>query len=201
MGNDVAMKGKVPNMAQWEEYYRRWAKKMVSAMEKGHSYHDCEDAVEEAFLKFLQRTDAAQFTTLPAMESGWYSMVLWHAKGNLSHKRQHAKRFEDHHRKAAAEWRVANAHEAATPLDDDIRKVAAYETLVKLCAKKGIKKSNVEAYIRGYLYREPSEVVARECGIKVNNYYQIVKRMNDLLAREGKAVFRDIRRRLFIGAA
>lgn len=197
---DDSVKIPYPTQEKWSEFFAQWAKPIAQALGSRHCEMDREDAVVSAFTKLMARS-YEDFPHHPDTERGWYSCLLWQAKGALSHLYEN-KAIRDKHHKLAMDERL---HESISvtrcSIDQDVRQTAAFETLFELCSNAGIKSENVVAYCRCYLEGEDSKSVAKALGITTNNLYAIRFRIERLLAAKGRELFRQKQRQAFLVAA
>ena len=198
---DAVTKIQYPTQDTWGKFYQDWNKSLVEGLGNQHDLMDRQDAVSDAFVKLMMRKDKGEYVHVPETEREWYGCIKWQAKACLSHAYGSRTTREKHHKAAMVEW-IANTPVACScNIDSEVRAAALYRTLREVCREAGMKKVNVEAYIRWYLNGENSADVALELGTTVQNLHVIRFRVEKLLREKGWGKFVAVRAQMFLEAA
>lgn len=189
-----------PTVRTWEAFFASWFDDLVDSLDNRFSRADREDAVVSAFVKLMAKPES-EYEHVPETEHEWFGNVLWQAKSALSRQKVSRETWTRHHEQATRDGFLTLSRGSYCGIDEAVRAKAAFATLRTLCERAKMKESNVEAYVRWYLFGESSEKVAADCGTNPNNLYAIRHRIEKLLALEGRETFGRIRRRLFLEVA
>lgn len=189
-----------PAAREWARFFSDWFDSIVDSLDARFTRADREDAVVGAFVKLMAKPKS-EYGHVPETERDWYGNVVWQAKAGLSRMKVSRETWGRHHEKAALEGCLAPRGVPYCGIDDRVRAKAAFETLEELCAGAKMKRTNVDAYVRWYLFGEPCDKVAEAYGTNPNNLYAIRHRIEKLLANGGREVYGKIRRRLFLEVA
>lgn len=198
----------LPDFDDWARMYKKWSDTMAKSLWSYGNYEECREAVHEAFLKAMGRSDHLHLRDelTPKTEGCWYGFLRNQAKGVLSNHHRYTKRFETIKEYALAEetieeddWGDVDDSDAlvATPAKYK-RDINWYEkrmrkTVEDVCREAGVSERNIyafELYVLDEL--DGRDVVDAIPSVKnVNNLYQIKNRiMNLLMASAGR--FEDI---------
>lgn len=174
----------VPTLECWGELYSRWFKLLVRALGMYASKSDCEEAVQEAFLKVmglspnLKLRKPLEAKTLKK----WYGFLWWHARGILAHMQGKAARIE-----------LREEIEGCSTLTNRVGRAEYLRRVIckavdEVCGHW----QDAEAKARAFVMFELDELSAEEVVAAVpetlnpNNLYQICSRVRLALAREAR---------------
>ncbi len=174
----------VPTLERWAELYSQWFKLLVRALGMYASKPDCEEAVQEAFLKVMGFSPNLKLRKPlePKTLEKWYGFLWWHARGILAHMKGKA---------------------ASTVLMGDIRGPSMLTnrvgrlTYLRRVICKAVDEvcrhwQDAEAKAKAFVMFELDELPAEEVVAAVpetlnpNNLYQICSRVRLALAREAR---------------
>jgi len=188
----------IPSVLLWSEMYDKWHKKMAASLRNRGSASDCEEAVQDAFLKVmgLHPTLRLSDPLVPKTEGGWYGFVRFQAMGALSHMNERSRRFAPLKEYKLAEgtfeeddW--GDVDDADEPhqggcgwsCDREWLHEEFHRILRDLCREKRIRDYRREAFVRFELDDESGEEVVRSVPeIKnANNLYQLHRNIMKLI--------------------
>ena len=148
------------------------------------------DAVEEAFYKLMFKKDRDAYEKAPETESDWFYALRWHARAELSHRRErderHARYVEE---SAMALANVFACGHQGEEMDAEIRSRALVRALETLRKEQDISRRDLDIYTS----IETGEVSGRELATRYNttsdNVYVIKYRVGRLLRKYGPRCF------------
>ena len=187
-----------PSVAKFGEFYARWNKSLVNALNGKFSLADREDAVQHAFMKLMFHKKAEDYKHLPETERDWFGNFLWQARAYLSNLAKSKKVWEGYHKCAYNEGYLTSGSGKFCTIDDEVKTKSVWDTLYSLCKEANIRDELVEACVRWWINNESSDLVEKETGIKANHLYQIRFRIKKLLDEKGVAKFKEFQRKNFI---
>ena len=180
--NETDTEKLIPTLERWVELYSQWFKLLVRALGMYASKFDCEEAVQEAFLKVMGFSPNLMLRKplKPKTLKAWYGFLYWHARGILSHMKSKAARFE-----------LKEDVEAPSMLTNRVGRLEKMRHIIckaveDVCGKW----RDAEAKAKAFIMLELDELSAEEVVAAVpetlnpNNLYQICSRVRLALARE-----------------
>ena len=77
-----------PDSAAFGVMHEKFFEPLVNSLNHAYSFADREDAVEEAFYKLMFKKDRDAYEKEPETKSDWFYALRWHARAELSHRRE-----------------------------------------------------------------------------------------------------------------
>ena len=186
----------IPTLEQWGELYDLWFKLLVASLASYASQLDCEEAVQEAFLKVMGLSQNLKLRKPlePRTLNEWYRFVQWQARAVLSHMKAKALKYE--YSLPLEEILPTRATDRCSRLDY-IRQILC-EAVHKVCQKWKDSDAKSNAFIRFQLDEMPAADVVREIPevLNTNNLYQLSARIRRALAEEAErpdSLLRELR--------
>lgn len=179
-----------PDSAAFGVMHEKFFEPLVNSLNHAYSFADREDAVEEAFYKLMFKKDREAYEKEPETESDWFYALRWHARAELSHRRErderHARYVEE---SAMALANVFACGHQGEEMDAEIRSRALVRALETLRKEQDISRRDLDIYTS----IETGEVSGRELATRYNttsdNVYVIKYRVGRLLRKYGPRCF------------
>ena len=172
----------IPTLERWVELYSQWFKLLVRALGMFASKPDCEEAVQEAFLKVMGLSPNLKLRKplQPKTLKEWHGFLYWQARGILGHMQSKAARFE-----------LKETLEGPSMLTNRVGRLEYLRRVICKAVDEVCRHwQDAEAKARAFVMFELDEVSAEEVVAAVpeilnpNNLYQICSRVRLALARE-----------------
>ena len=172
----------ISTLERWVELYSQWFKLLVRALGMYASKFDCEEAVQEAFLKVMGLSPNLKLSKplKPKTLKKWYGFLWWHARGILAHMQGKAARFE-----------LKETLEGPSMLTNRVGRLEYLRRVICKAVDEVCRHwQDAEAKARAFVMFELDEVSAEDVVAAVpemlnpNNLYQICSRVRLALARE-----------------
>ena len=155
-----------------EEFYEKFAHKIVNSLSHFYSREEREDAVAEAF-RILMTDGCPEDSPVPQTEKEWFAKIRYRARGCLSNAVSKSQVRAKYTHRAANEPRfVPYYYDPRAALDMKTMRQALDRTLDILFKEHKISDRDKDVFLR-LLNGEPADSAAKDYDITANHAYQI----------------------------